>query len=260
MSIEATNVDETDTETLQAQIDLSLSFAQNLVSSWVKPSVKLSLSRRNNIEEELESYIRRPPRCITYFFLCFSYLWSPTSGRRLGVGATVPEATSASLDPGRLKNRLLNNGGKKRTREGDDNMVEQPIDDEEESRAGAIRKKAKKDPFGGMNGNKKLTANEATGLLTPRRSIKGTAPEEEPAESVVNNGPRKELPPQKDTSVSSPSQLITRKKNRKRKNQANSNGLPTPKPSVENARGRHFSPHSAATSFEAESSSPSGII
>lgn len=74
MSFEVTDIGEADTEALQAQIDLSLSFAQDLVSSWVKPSVKLALSRGNDTEQELEEYMRRPPRCAYYFlprFECF---------------------------------------------------------------------------------------------------------------------------------------------------------------------------------------------
>jgi hypothetical protein len=55
------NEDEIDTEALQAQIDLSMSFAQNLVSSWVKPSSKIT-NRSRDVEDELKEYMRRPPR------------------------------------------------------------------------------------------------------------------------------------------------------------------------------------------------------
>lgn len=51
-----------DNETLQAQIDLSLSFAQNLVASWVKPSNKPSKNSSRALEAELKEYMRRPPR------------------------------------------------------------------------------------------------------------------------------------------------------------------------------------------------------
>jgi hypothetical protein len=60
-----TNEDEIDTEALQAQIDLSMSFAQNLVSSWVKPSRKLS-NRNRDVEAELKEYMRRPPRWLSH--------------------------------------------------------------------------------------------------------------------------------------------------------------------------------------------------
>jgi hypothetical protein len=56
--------DEIDTEVLQAQIDLSMSFAQNLVSSWIKPSRKLS-SRSRDVEGELKEYMRRPSRSVS---------------------------------------------------------------------------------------------------------------------------------------------------------------------------------------------------
>lgn len=50
-------------ETLQAQVDMSLAFTQNLVSSWLKPTEgKLPSSRARNDEKELEEYMRRPPR------------------------------------------------------------------------------------------------------------------------------------------------------------------------------------------------------
>lgn len=54
--------DSIDTETLQAQIDLSMSFAQNLVSSWIRPQRLPSSSRRNDLEKEITEYIKRPPR------------------------------------------------------------------------------------------------------------------------------------------------------------------------------------------------------
>ena len=56
-----TNEDDIDTETLQAQIDLSMSFAQNLVSSWIKQPRKLS-NRNWDVETELKEHMRRPPR------------------------------------------------------------------------------------------------------------------------------------------------------------------------------------------------------
>lgn len=62
MSSAEMNEDEIDTETLQAQIDLSMSFAQSLVSSWIEPHKFPSSSRRKNIEQELTEYMKRPPR------------------------------------------------------------------------------------------------------------------------------------------------------------------------------------------------------
>jgi hypothetical protein len=56
-----------DTETLQAQIDLSMAYAQNLVASWLPssslthPSSSSSL-RAAEAEAVLQSLLRRPPR------------------------------------------------------------------------------------------------------------------------------------------------------------------------------------------------------
>lgn len=49
-------------ESLQAQIDMSMSFAQSLVTSWVKPSSKASSSRSRVLESELLETARRRPR------------------------------------------------------------------------------------------------------------------------------------------------------------------------------------------------------
>lgn len=54
--------DNIDTEALQAQIDLSMSFAQTLVSSWLKPQKASTFSRKRNFEEELRDHMHRPPR------------------------------------------------------------------------------------------------------------------------------------------------------------------------------------------------------
>ncbi len=53
-----------DTETLQAQIDLSMAYAQNLIASWLPTSgpMSLSSSRTGAAEAELQALLRRPPR------------------------------------------------------------------------------------------------------------------------------------------------------------------------------------------------------
>ncbi|ETW83711.1 hypothetical protein HETIRDRAFT_471990 [Heterobasidion irregulare TC 32-1] len=133
----APDEDDIDIETLQAQIDMSLAFAQDLVSSWIKPLKSSGYSKPNNskdTEKELEELLRRPPR--------------------LGVGAPLPDSTHPSgRDAVKLKNKLA---GKKRSHAADDDR--EPVsmksktqdmdeEDEEESRSGAIRKKVKIDPF-----------------------------------------------------------------------------------------------------------------
>ena len=54
--------DAIDTEALQAQIDLSMSFAQGLVSSWMEPHKLPRSSRKRDLEKELSEHMRRPPR------------------------------------------------------------------------------------------------------------------------------------------------------------------------------------------------------
>ncbi|THH19912.1 hypothetical protein EW146_g1365 [Bondarzewia mesenterica] len=142
--------DDIDIETLQAQIDMSMAFAQDLVSSWVQPSrasgsASQSSRRYKDAEKELEELLRRPPR--------------------LGVGAPLLESTHPSgREAVKLKNKLV---GKKRAREDEDGgstslegkaklktVDGEDEEDEEESRAGAIRKKVKVDPFA-IGGKKK---------------------------------------------------------------------------------------------------------
>ncbi|KAK7061892.1 hypothetical protein R3P38DRAFT_2832142 [Favolaschia claudopus] len=132
-----------DIETLQAQIDLSLAYTQNLVSSWVKPSNKPTKnSTRALIEAEIKDSMRRPPR--------------------LGVGAAVPETVaSSSRDTERLKARLTGKGNNKRAREEDNEpgsskqQQRQHSDAEEDSRGASHKKKARLDPFEARNKKKK---------------------------------------------------------------------------------------------------------
>ena len=50
---------EADTEALQAQIDLSMAFAHNLVSSWMQSKAP---PPKQNLDAELKEYLRKPPR------------------------------------------------------------------------------------------------------------------------------------------------------------------------------------------------------
>jgi hypothetical protein len=62
MAVHATEEDDIDTETLQSQIDLSMSMVHNLVSSWIKPTQNAGKVVSNDAQKELEEYMRRPPR------------------------------------------------------------------------------------------------------------------------------------------------------------------------------------------------------
>ena len=57
-----------DTETLQAQIDLSMAYAQNLISSWLPTSGPMTQpsARAAEAEVELQALLRRPPRYVPY--------------------------------------------------------------------------------------------------------------------------------------------------------------------------------------------------
>ncbi|KIO12643.1 hypothetical protein M404DRAFT_993629 [Pisolithus tinctorius Marx 270] len=55
--------DEIDSETLQAQMDLSMSFAHNLVTSWLQSTqVAQPHPGISDAERILEEELRRPPR------------------------------------------------------------------------------------------------------------------------------------------------------------------------------------------------------
>ncbi|KDR83933.1 hypothetical protein GALMADRAFT_236433 [Galerina marginata CBS 339.88] len=131
------NEEEIDLEALQAQIDLSMSFAQNIISSWVEPSKFPTSSRRKNLEQELIEYMKKPPR--------------------LGVGATMPDGVqSMTRETARLRGKLA---GSKRTRE-EEATTKPTSDDEGESRAGVIKKKYKLDPFDAVHGKKKKKTDD----------------------------------------------------------------------------------------------------
>jgi len=150
MNSEVIDEDAVDTEALQAQIDLSMSFAQNLISSWMEPYKFPTSSRTRNLEQELAEHMKRPPR--------------------LGVGAVVPEGMqSHSRETARLKGKL---SGSKHAREDEDVGPSKTVsDDEGESRAGAIKKKARSDPFDIVHGKKKKknkdTESSAVQMVIP---------------------------------------------------------------------------------------------
>lgn len=83
---------------------------------------------------------------------------------RLGVGASVPAATgSLGHSAVKLKGKLT---GKKRPREEEDSIViSSQSDEEEESRAGAITKKPRIDPFAQGKGKKKAKAKATPTVL-----------------------------------------------------------------------------------------------
>ncbi|KAJ7094581.1 hypothetical protein B0H15DRAFT_946981 [Mycena belliarum] len=153
----AEDSEDIDSEALQAQIDLSLSFAQNLVSSWVKPMRNPPKSSSRALEAELKEYMRRPPR--------------------LGVGAPIPELASSSRETERLKSHLTGKGKKRVRGDEDDADGKQPSDNEEESRGASIKKKSRTDPFESHGKKKKKAANGPLAALPSDH--KGKVPEED---------------------------------------------------------------------------------
>jgi hypothetical protein len=152
-----------DTETLQAQIDLAMAQAQNLIASWLpgsSGSLTQSSSRTAEAEAELQAILRRPPRYVAIPSLFYFAELRP----RLGVGAPLPETHAPAQ--ARLVQKLQ--GGKKRTREiengvhagvkkKEDEMEESSA---EESRVGTTRKRTIVDPFDVAGKKKKKRRKE----------------------------------------------------------------------------------------------------
>ncbi|KAG6903458.1 hypothetical protein C0995_005481 [Termitomyces sp. Mi166 len=158
--------DSIDLEALQAQIDMSMAFAEEMVSSWMKSSRKLSSRSNRDPEAELKEYMHRPPR--------------------LGVGAAIPETASSSRDVARLKGRLTGKGNKRPRGDELDSKEKDDTDSEAEIRGGVLKKKARVDPF--SNDGKKKKKHKAAPESAPLVS-EPSAPEEmekEGLEEAVN--------------------------------------------------------------------------
>ncbi|KAK7060465.1 hypothetical protein VNI00_001230 [Paramarasmius palmivorus] len=176
--------DEVDTETLQAQIDLSMSFMHGLVSSWIKPGSKQPArsDRNSKLEDELRESMKRPPR--------------------LGVGATVPESTAASSrEAARLKGQLI--GKRKNRTEGDEDALTETStrkkgrssdddEDEDESRATAIKRKIKSNPFTPQKAGGTSTSRNTMKSIVSNREIAVPIPLDTPAQKTLDQeGARK---------------------------------------------------------------------
>ncbi|KAG2042245.1 hypothetical protein BDR03DRAFT_944903 [Suillus americanus] len=135
--------DDIDTETLQAQINMSMSFAEDLVSSWIQPAHKANLSKSAvDAQKLLDEQLRRPPR--------------------LGVGAPIPESSTTARDAARLKHHLIGKGVK-RAQEDDITLKTEHHSEDEERKGGTVRKKTKLDPFALRSKTKaKISGNPVT--------------------------------------------------------------------------------------------------
>ncbi|KAI0772008.1 hypothetical protein BD413DRAFT_547647 [Trametes elegans] len=219
-----------DLETLQAQIDMSMAFTHSIVSGWMKSSrSRLPASSSRNEDKELKEYMRRPAR--------------------LGVGASVPEATGVlSRETAKLRGKLTGKG-RKRGREDEEDAAPPSAgagagvgagtgstgesEDEDDSRARAITKKARVDPFAPKTDKrkKKKKAKEGDAVAAPAGGKTTAAPSVPPAAGEVGVGVREEMsvarvtgetPPEKDAAqTSSP-----RKKKKKKKHKGGEDGSP----------------------------------
>lgn len=143
--------DEIDSETLQAQMDLSMSFAHNLVTSWLQSTqVAQPHSGISDAERILEEELRRPPR--------------------LGVGAPAPVASVTGRDAAKLRHRLAKTGDKALA------SMERPLQsdhksDEDEEKGKPTKRTKRNDPFA-MPGHKKRkkVGDASNKLSTPESS------------------------------------------------------------------------------------------
>ncbi|VDC02507.1 unnamed protein product [Peniophora sp. CBMAI 1063] len=135
-----------DFETLQAQLDKTWAYAHSVVDSWTKRG-KSTAAPSIMSDKELNDLLRRPSR--------------------LGVGAPMPDSTSSSVASARealkLKYKLEGKDKKKRAREEEETHKGDEDEDGEESRASAIRKKPRIDPFASPGG-KKRKAEKGSGV------------------------------------------------------------------------------------------------
>ncbi|KAI0082425.1 hypothetical protein K474DRAFT_1671108 [Panus rudis PR-1116 ss-1] len=138
------NEDDIDLETLQAQIDLSLAHTKDVVSTWLRPKYGDASTKPRNDDKELAELLKRPPR--------------------LGVGAPTPVSTgNLGHETLKLKSKLA--GNKRMREEAKDARISE---DEEESKAGAIKKRARVDPFGPKEKKKQCKGGQtnAHGVLS----------------------------------------------------------------------------------------------
>jgi len=139
--------DDVDAESLQAQVDMTMSFAHNLVTSWIKPCYLAQL--RSNATSILEEELRRPPR--------------------LGVGASVPSMPPLVHEASKLQRRLGKKGANNRD-VAESHPQDSPKSDDEEHKGRPAKRKTKVDPFGHEASKKKRKANSEANPHLPLES------------------------------------------------------------------------------------------
>ncbi|KAG6336543.1 hypothetical protein ID866_2565 [Astraeus odoratus] len=142
---------------------MSMSFAHNLVTSWVQSAQVGQLrSGISDAERILHEELRRPPRYVQAlikhtrmeYALCIF---------RLGVGAPIPAATSANRDASKLRHRLAKMDAKTASLLQTSSQPG-PGSDEEEEKGRTKRRATNIDPFV-MHGNKKRKKSNGSGKM-----------------------------------------------------------------------------------------------
>ncbi|KAL1735957.1 hypothetical protein EV714DRAFT_199254 [Schizophyllum commune] len=191
-----------------------MSFADSLVSSWLKPASGKLQRTHKDYENELKEHMRRPAR--------------------LGVGASVPQAASLTREQVKLKHALT---GKKRVHDDDEvGGARGDDDDDMESRGKAVQKRARLDPFSTTKKRKKGVETQAkAGASTQEQAA--TSPKKAPTKEGESEqaaapsapAPTKDTPV--DDDVQSPScegsvgTSNTTPKKKKKKNRGNAEAM-----------------------------------
>ncbi|KAL4076140.1 hypothetical protein V8B97DRAFT_1924035 [Scleroderma yunnanense] len=131
--------DDIDPETLQAQIDMSMSFAHSLATSWIQTGNVARHSGITDMERMLHEELRRPPR--------------------LGVGAPIPASTSMDRDTSKLRHRLTKPAGIITSSSEAPLRSELKSDDEEEAKGKSMKRSRKIDPFERGHGKRRKVDN-----------------------------------------------------------------------------------------------------
>ena len=177
--------DDVDTESLQAQIDMSMSFAHDLVTSWIKPAHLAQLrSSGVNATQLLEEELRRPPRYPTILSVLRTY---KQNLYRLGVGTSIPTAPPLAHVASKLKRRLGKNDAKNQG-VAESQPQDSPKSDDEEHKGRPTKRKSKTDPFGHEGSKKKRKAESEA---NPCPSVKSVSPH---SVSLLKNSTSEELP------------------------------------------------------------------
>ncbi|KAL1760131.1 hypothetical protein FB107DRAFT_287279 [Schizophyllum commune] len=191
-----------------------MSFADSLVSSWLKPASGKLQRTHKDYENELKEHMRRPAR--------------------LGVGASVPQAASLTREQVKLKHALT---GKKRAHDDDEvDGARGDDDDDMESRGKAVQKRARLDPFSTTKKKKKGVETQAkAGASTQEQTAtspkKAPTKEGESEQAAAPSAPAPTKDTAMDEDVQSPScegsvgTSNTTPKKKKKKNRGNAEAM-----------------------------------